>query len=224
MSTTPPPELRVAPDQPKTGRPAGITRVSRAQRWIALLLAAILVGAALAFTGSGRDSGGDKQGADLGPVTQVRPEDAAASDLPTGPEVGKLAPNFLLQDLDGRAVRLSDLRGRPVFLNFWATWCFFCLTEMPAMQRLADEYGDRIVVVGVNVGEAAADARTYAQNNAIRYPLLLDPDRAVTAAYQPRAMPTSLFIDAAGVVRAVSYGVLTPPQMREHLAPLLATS
>jgi len=217
MSTEPP--FTTPIDDPRSSRGGAPSRVSNSQRWFGLLLAAVLVGGALLVARPGNGDDGDE--AAFGVVAQVRPDDAAVGDLPTAPATGKLAPNFLLQDLDGRSVRLSDLRGRPVFLNFWATWCFFCVGEMPAMQRLADEYGARVVVLGVNVGESAADARTFAQNNGIRYPLLLDPDRAVTAAYQPRAMPTSLFIDAAGVVRAVSYGVLTPPQMREHLAPLL---
>ncbi len=95
---------------------------------------------------------------------------------------------------------------------------------MPAIQRLADKYGDRLVIVGVNVGEDAKTARTFAENFDIRFTLLLDPDMAVTKAYQVRAMPTSLFIDPDGVVHSVHYGVLTPPQMEERIAPLLSSA
>jgi thiol-disulfide isomerase/thioredoxin len=108
-----------------------------------------------------------------------------------------------------------------VLLNFWATWCFFCVGEMPAMQRLADRHGDRVAVVGVNVGESAADARVFAENWSIRYPLLLDAVRSVAIAYGVRNMPTSLVVDPAGVVRSVDYRVLTPPEMEARLAPYL---
>lgn len=186
------------------------------RRWPAIALALVLIAAALGLT---RPWEGDDS--PYGIVTQVAPNAADAADLDTEPVAGKLAPNFLLPTLDGQPVRLSDLRGRPVFLNFWATWCILCLTEMPAMQRLADRHGDRLLVIGVNVGEAATDARTFADQAGIRYPLVLDADKDVTRSYQVQAMPTSLFIDPDGVVHFVAYGVLTPPQMEEFLRPLL---
>ena len=218
MSTEPKdataPVDRAEPDEWVPG-----ARVNLHQRWPTLLLAAALVGGSVLLARSGRYAGQGDAG--FGLIDHVRPADAAAADLLTAPEAGTLAPNFLLASADGDPVRLSDLRGRPVFLNFWSTWCFFCLTEMPALQRLADEYGERVIVLGVNIGEAADVVSAYAADNGIRYPLLLDPGRAVTAAYHPRVMPTSLFIDADGVVRSVTYGVLLPPQMRDHLAAVL---
>jgi len=190
----------------------------RATAWLGLMLATLLVMAAVVVARPW-DDGGDSG---FGPVAQIAPAAADAAGLPTAPAVGKLAPNFRLQTLDGKEVRLSDLRGRPVFLNFWATWCFFCLTEMPAMQRVADEYGERVTILGVNVGESAGTARAFADREGIHFPLALDADKEVVKAYQARAMPTSLFIDADGVVRSLSYGPLTPPQMKEHLAGVLA--
>jgi thiol-disulfide isomerase/thioredoxin len=186
------------------------------RRWPAIALALALIAAALGLTRPWH--GGDAS--PYGTVAQVQPG-AGAADLDTGAEVGKLAPNFLLQTLDGRTIRLSELRGRPVFLNFWATWCIFCVAEMPAIQRLADRYGDRLVVVGVNVGQSEAEARAFADQAGIRYPLLLDPHLDVTRAYRVQAMPTSLAVDADGVVRALNYGVLTPPQMEQFVQPLV---
>ena len=186
------------------------------RRWSAIALALALIVAAVGIASPWQRDDDSPYGI----VGQVEPA-AGAAELGTGPEVGKLAPNFLLQTLDGRTVRLSDLRGTPVFLNFWATWCFFCVTEMPAIQRLADRYGERLVVVGVNVGEAAAAARAFADQAAIRYTLLLDSQTEVTKAYKVLAMPTSLFLDPDGVVHSLSYGVLTPPQMKEILRPLV---
>ncbi|MGH2531451.1 MAG: TlpA family protein disulfide reductase [Thermomicrobiales bacterium] len=184
------------------------------RRWPPPLLAAILVAVALGVARPWQENDPD-----LGIVAQVAPDDV--DGVETAPAAGSLAPNFRLETIDGEVVRLSDLRGTPIFLNFWATWCFSCVTEMPAMQRLADEYGDQLLIVGVNVGEEAGDARTFAGNFDIRYTLLLDAEMDVTRAYEVRAMPTSLFIDADGVVQSVHFGVLTPPQMKERIAPLL---
>jgi peroxiredoxin len=189
----------------------------RERRWGGLALAGVLVAAAL-LVGRVQSDGGDGR---FGLVSQVAPADAKFADLATAPEVGKLAPNFRLETIDGGSLQLSDLRGRPVFLNFWATWCFSCVTEMPAMQRLADKYGDQVVVLGVNTGEPADRALAFATAQEIRYPLVLDPDLTVTETYGVRAMPTSLFIDVNGVVHSVSFGVLFPDQMEERLAPLL---
>jgi thiol-disulfide isomerase/thioredoxin len=207
--TTPPDEAKPVAGQPDA-------RGWRDPRRLGLVLAAAAVVAVVAFAAP-RDAGDG-----YGPVAQVEPVAGDGARLATGPEIGKLAPNFRLRTGDGQEVMLSDLRGRPVFLNFWATWCIFCVTEMPAMQRLADRYGEQVVVVGVNVGEDAETVRRFGSETGIRYQLLLDRERTVTKAFQARAMPTSLFLDAGGVVRGVKYGVLTPPEMEAMLDPLLA--
>jgi peroxiredoxin len=186
------------------------------RRWPPLLLALALVAVAVGVARPWQENDPD-----LGIVVQGDVDGDA--DLQTAPTANSLAPNFRLETVGGEVVKLSDLRGKPVFINFWATWCFSCVTEMPAIQRLADTYGDELVVVGVNVGEEADNARTFAENFDIRFTLLLDPDMEVTRAYEVRAMPTSLFIDPAGVVHSVQYGVLTPPQMEERIAPLRGT-
>lgn len=186
--------------------------------WGGLALAAALVFAAVFFTSADSPIGGD----DLGIVAQVEPAGSALDDLDTSPQVGALAPNFRLQTFDGEEMLLSDLRGRPVFINFWATWCFFCISEMPAIQELATEYGDDAVMLGVNVAEPVEDAQTFATNFEITYPLVLDSDREVTEAYQVRSMPTSVFVDANGVIQAFGFGAMFPDQIREHLDPLVA--
>ncbi len=194
------------------------TSINRPSRqWPAIILSLALIAGSLAITKPWQR----ESDSTFGIVRQVKPPAAAAVDLETGPTMGKLAPNFLLQTFDGSTVRLSDLRGKPVFINFWATWCLFCVAEMPAMQRLADQYEGRLVIVGVNVGETLGEAQPFATENDIRYPLLLDPETNVTEAYRVQAMPTSLFVDANGVVQFVRYGVLTPDQMDAAVQPLL---
>jgi len=156
-----------------------------------------------------------------GIIDQVAPEDAGLASLPTAPEAGALAPNFRLETTTGETLELADLRGKPIFLNFWATWCFFCLTEMPAMQIVADEYGDQVIVMGVNSGDTPEDARTFADNFDIRYTLALDTDEEITEAYAVRQMPASVFIDEHGVIANVIYGVIVPDQMRANIDAML---
>ncbi len=158
-----------------------------------------------------------------GPVAQVRPVNVAAN-LATGPAVGQLAPNFRLQDLGGNLVELADTRGHPVVLNFWATWCIFCVSEMPALQRLAERYGSEITIVGVNVGQSLATANAFATNEQITYPLVLDSKGDVTQMYQVYAMPSTFILDRDGVIRVVRYGTLMPPDVVAALEPLLAAT
>lgn len=197
-----------APSAPP-GRPAP------QRRWAGLVLAAILVAGALLL---GRGRGENVPG--FGVVDQVAPN-AQAAPLDTGPRVGNLAPNFRLATADGSEILLSDLRGRPVFLNFWATWCFSCLTEMPLLQQQADRYGDSAVVLGVNVGETPETAEVFATNFEISFPLALDQGTTVAQAYEIRPMPTSFVIDANGVITAVLPGVVSRAQMDQLLTPLL---
>lgn len=190
------------------------------QRWIGLGLALLIVIGAVAIT---RPFSSESNG-EFGPSDQVTSISTTAALLPTGPEAGKLAPNFYLQSLDGDPVRLSDLRGQTVFLNFWATWCFACVTEMPAMQQLADRYEGELVVVGINVDQSREIAATFAQDEGIRYLLLLDPGAQVSRTYLVRSMPTSLFIDRDGVIHSVRFGELSSSEMEESIAPLLVSS
>jgi peroxiredoxin len=92
------------------------------------------------------------------------------------------------------------------------------------MQVVADEYGDQVVVMGVNAGDSPEDARTYASNFDIRYTLALDTQLEITEAYAVRQMPTSVFIDEHGVVASVIYGVIVPDQMRENIDAMIAAS
>jgi peroxiredoxin len=147
--------------------------------------------------------------------------ESGAGSLPVEPAPGKLAPNFRLRTSDGEEIVLADLRGRPVLVNFWATWCLFCVTEMPALDEFARRHQGRVTVIGINVGEPPETVEAFARQVGVHYPLLLDSTREVTRAYRVRSMPMSLLIDAQGVVQSVRYGVLTPPEMEERLAPLL---
>ncbi len=119
-------------------------------------------------------------------------------------EPPRAAPDFMLAALDGGQVRLGDLRGKVILLNFWATWCPPCKAEMPDLDALYRQYGPtrNFVVIGVNVQERPELVAAFARQNSIAFPLALDTDGAVTTnLYHIRAFPTSLIIDRVGNIR-----------------------
>ena len=112
---------------------------------------------------------------------------------------GLPAPALLAKDLAGRTWDLAGLQGRAVLVNFWATWCPPCLAELPSMQTLAEQHGlDRLVVLCVNVRESAAKVSRFVQANGLRLPVLLDPDGAITKAWNVNVFPTSVLVAADG--------------------------
>ncbi len=148
----------------------------------------------------------------LGLVLMVVVGQLRAPDLPDQ------APDFELLDLDGKTVRLSDLRGAPVVLNFWATWCGPCRVEIPAFSSYADAHPD-IVVLGIATDGAAPELRAAARKLDIRYPVLVGDDRTV-AAYGVDTLPTTVVVDAEGNISSAHAGLMLQPQL--WLSVLLA--
>ena len=126
----------------------------------------------------------------------------------TAPMTGFLAPDFTLTALAGGNMQLSTLRGKPVILNFWATWCPPCRAEMPELEALWQRYkDDGLLLIGVDQGENAATVERFARGVvATTFPLLLDTNQAVGRAYGVRALPTTVFIDAEGRIQDVRIG------------------
>lgn len=120
----------------------------------------------------------------------------------TGAAVGDRAPDFQLQDLEGNEVSLSSLRGSPILLNFWATWCPTCRLEMPFIQEVYQEWTDKgLVILAIDIGESTATVREFMQNNNYTIPVLLDTRRVVSQKYNVTAIPTTFFIDRNGVIQ-----------------------
>lgn len=127
-----------------------------------------------------------------------------------GLNAGDLAPDFEFSTFDGRRVRLSDFRGRPVLVNFWATWCQPCRTEMPAIDEAVRRYqADNVAVLAMNRGERYGPAHDWIEKQGIDFTAFgYDPDQAVFDRYEGIGMPTSFFIDAQGVITEVVAGPL----------------
>jgi len=140
------------------------------------------------------------------------------------PRPGDNAPDFTLPRANGTSLELSDLRGRAVFLNFWATWCTFCIEEMPDMQRIADQYGDDLVVLGVNAGNSVEEGSSFAERVGAQYELVYDTSQEVVRGYRVRAMPTSYFITPNGEIIDAQFGFMTYDDMVEKVDRLLERS
>ena len=114
-----------------------------------------------------------------------------------------------LPDLDGRDRSLDEFRGKVVLVNFWASWCTPCITEMPGIQRLADTLRDRpFAVIGVNVAEAQLRVKAMVRRLGIAFPVLLDRDSAVFNRWGAGVLPTTYVLDGEGVVRYLGRGPL----------------
>jgi peroxiredoxin len=130
------------------------------------------------------------------------------------------APDFALKTLDGSQIRLSDLRGKTVLLNFWATWCPPCKAEMPDLNALHREYGEarQFTVLGIDDEEGQAEVAAFARQNGIAFPLAMDSDGAVTSnRYSVRGLPTSLIIDRDGNIRDTWTGRISKEAMLARL-------
>jgi peroxiredoxin len=121
---------------------------------------------------------------------------------------GEPAPNFQLRDMEGRIVSLSDLRGKVVLLNFWATWCGPCRVEMPAMERLYRTYDRKdfeILAVSTDA-QGVAVTRPFQQENRLTFPILHDADFRVGLSYGARTLPMTFMVDRQGIVRQHIFG------------------
>lgn len=128
-------------------------------------------------------------------------------DAVAGAVAGGVAPDFSLMTSGGETITLSDLRGQPVIVNFWATWCPPCLEEMPALQEVYDAHrDDGLVVLAINQDEPADRVVRFAEQHGLTFPLLLDPEFDVTDRYQVGLLPSTFFVDRAGVVNEVIFG------------------
>ena len=138
------------------------------------------------------------------------------------PLFGQPAPEIELASLDGEPVTLSSLRGRPVLVNFWATWCGPCREEFPLMVDAYAEHADAgLEILGVLHKDAAEGASAFAADKGATWPLLSDPDDVAWNDYLGIGMPTSFFIDAEGIVRAFSLGGFTEDGLAAQLATIL---
>lgn len=118
---------------------------------------------------------------------------------------------------DGSAAHLADFSGSPLVVNLWATWCTPCVKEMPAFQTVADGLGNRVAIIGINVGDDAAAAATFAGGLGVSYPQYTDPDGALSTALGVTGLPATAFVAPDGTVLDVHQGAYTADTLRQAI-------
>ncbi|WP_422124577.1 TlpA family protein disulfide reductase [Planococcus sp. X10-3] len=170
------------------------------------IIGAMLAWAIYDFTFAGNNSGDQQQDATTSAVSEE------ATD--TGLAVGKTAPDFTLQTLKGEEASLSDFRGKPVFVNFWATWCPPCRAEMPDMEKLYGNMDIEVLAVNLTDTEKSEEGvASFVEETGLTFPILMDPEGELSSAYNVKAYPTSYLIDADGKISFIAYGAMNYNQM-----------
>jgi cytochrome c biogenesis protein CcmG/thiol:disulfide interchange protein DsbE len=151
------------------------------------------------------------------PTTNIAPIDAHKA------RVGSRAPDFALRSTDGNTVTLSGLRGRPVVIVFFASWCHPCEEELPVLERFERDGAGTLRVVGISYQDLASDSAAFVRRLRVTFPALLDaPDGPIAQRYGVRGIPQTVFVDAHGVVRGRVYGETSRGALQPAITDLLA--
>ncbi|NLJ68725.1 MAG: redoxin domain-containing protein [Firmicutes bacterium] len=155
-------------------------------------------------------------------VLNAAGEPAAASVGSAVPRVGYRAPDITVKTLTGTEVTLGEQLGTPIFINFFATWCYFCRVEMPHIESLYEEVGDEVNFMIVDIGESRETVTAYFEAEGWTVPAYLDSTGAAGNRYAVRGLPTSFFIDSDGVIRDMVIGAMTEARLRQGIESILS--
>ena len=198
-------------------------------RWIGAVQSLILPLGLLAVILGGLwywDARGDGGGANDAYGAVELPEAKNATGRAPAPEVGRAGPDFLLEQPGGGTLRLSDLQGQPIVLNFWASWCAPCRAEMPELVRAYAEFrDDGLEIVAVNLQETNNKILDFADEFGIEFLIAIDRDGELKDVWRLGGpfggIPSSYFLDEAGIVQDIVYGPLTDDMLVERIGLLL---
>ncbi len=199
------------------------------KRLLALAGLVLIAGAAVGGLSAAGRLGNRGGGEGISAVTLLDTPGASGA-LAAGPEIGKLAPDFEVSAFDGTRHRLSDYRGKVVFVNLWATWCIFCQLEMPDLYELENRHPDDVAVLTVNRHEPLQAAISFLENmpledgrRGVSFTVnAIDPEDTLYGEYHALGMPASYIIDPNGVIRRTASGPILLPKMEEILTEILA--
>lgn len=173
------------------------------KKWLGITLIIVLIGLAAFNLYQDRKK-----------VTDIGETGIAVSNDKNGIAVGEKAPDFQVETIDGKKVKLSDYRGKKVFLNFWATWCPPCKAEMPHMQSFYEEKPENVEVLAVNLEESASKVKDFADQYRLDFPVLLDRSGAVAEVYDIYTIPTTYVLNEDGTVHQKIIGPMDEAMMK----------
>jgi thiol-disulfide isomerase/thioredoxin len=184
-----------------------------------LVVVAAIVGAIWYIESRGLpfvEDGSSAGSGDYGPL--ALPPERNPTGRDSSPEKERAAPDFLLETLGGGTLRLSDLQGKAVLVNFWATWCQPCRGELPHLVVAYDRYGQEgLEIVAVNLQEDEDTVANFVQEFGVQFPVVIDRSGGVADEYRVMGIPTSYFIDRSGVVRSIYTGPLVGQESRQSI-------
>lgn len=235
-------EALAAAEQEETraaATPEGQQADRRAHRGIiiaAVAFAVLLIGAGIAYNVLAGDEKPSISGRDVVTTTEVPTDDTSANGNGANAAEGDgsgasdsanatAAPEFTMTDTEGQTLTLADFRGKPVLLNFWASWCGPCASEMPAIQSAYEQYGDQIQFVAVNMtgmgGETETSALSLIQQNNYTFPVYFDVDSSAAVAFGVTSIPQTYLIDAEGNIIGGLRGAMSDNVLAEGIQMLL---
>lgn len=185
--------------------------------WKWLVLAVVLVGVVVGATVLYDQLSGQYDEPDLS--TDAPPVSDTESD-------GFATPDFTVLDYDGNEVKLSDFKGKPIVVNFWATWCYFCKSEMPDFQAAYEKYPDvQFVMVNATDGvqETVDTAKAYIEDEGYTFDVFFDTEMDAVYNYAVTGFPSTFFIDAQGNPKARSSGALSLEKLEKGIAMITET-
>lgn len=137
------------------------------------------------------------------------------------PEINHIAPPFTLSTIHFEKLIMDDLSESVIIINFWATWCVPCRAEMPELQDLYQIYGDKIRILGVNLGESPQSVAQWIDNYDLTFDILLDPLQSVAQLYQIRGQPSTYVLNQHHIIRSIYYGAVSMEQLEYDVNRLL---
>ena len=203
--------------------------MKNAWRWIvpALALVILIAAAALLYGRLSVPYAPDRTEKTAAQQNAQQDEKKTDADSAQQPEPqADAAPDFEVLDADGNTVRLSDFRGKPVVVNFWATWCPPCRSELPGFENLYAEYGDRVTFLMVDLTDGSNDTvesvKSFVAENGFTFPVYFDTEHSAADAYGINAIPVTIFVRADGTLEAQQVGTMQENMLRAYLEDLLS--
>jgi cytochrome c biogenesis protein CcmG/thiol:disulfide interchange protein DsbE len=145
------------------------------------------------------------------------------SGLLVSARIGAPAPQFAVADLNGNPIRLADLRGRPVIVNFWASWCGPCVEEFPLLQRALEAHrGEGLAIIGIVYADRSEAARAFIGRMGATWPSAMDPDGRLAREYSIFGPPETFFIDRRGTLVSRQIGQLSAADLERQLSAILS--